>query len=170
MVANLLLFVNAFIVFKFISRNDYVGIEKQYRWIAVLSIIIGSLFVIIFHVGVKEPRLQHHKEPKSWKRISWFYWFKKRFFIYQVALVYMLARVITNVSQALLAFYLIDDLHMHESSKAVVPAIIYICSFMASIFLQELKWTRYRLKAFFPVNVPSGDPHLWVSEEDDPDN
>lgn len=152
MVANLLLFAIAFIVFKFISGNDSVGIEKQYRWIAVLSIIIGSLFVIIFHVGVKEPRLQHHKEPKSWKRISWFYWFKKVLY-YQVALVYMLARVITNVSQALLAFYLIDDLHMHESSKAVVPAIIYICSFMASIFLQELKWTGYRLKVFFTVGA-----------------
>jgi len=152
MVANLSLFAIAFIVFKMISGSDSVGIEKQYRWIAVLSIIIGSIFVLTFHVGVKEPRLQHHKEPKSWKRIPWFYWFKKVLY-YQVALVYMLARLITNVSQALLAFYLIDDLHMHESSKAVVPAVIYICSFMASIFLQELKWTGYRLKAFFTVGA-----------------
>lgn len=152
MVANLSLFAIAFIVFKVISGTDSIGIEKQYRWIAVLSIIMGSIFVLTFLVGVKEPRLQHHKESKSWKRISWFYWFK-RVLYYQVALVYMLARLITNVSQALLAFYLIDDLQMNESSKAVVPAIIYICSFMASIFLQELKWTGSRLKAFFTVGA-----------------
>uniref|UniRef100_A0A0D6R0H1 Major facilitator superfamily (MFS) profile domain-containing protein n=2 Tax=Araucaria cunninghamii TaxID=56994 RepID=A0A0D6R0H1_ARACU len=152
MVANLALFAIAFSVFKFISGNDSFGIETQYRWIAIVSIIIGSCFVIIFLLGVREPRLQHHELPKTHQRISWFYWFKKVLY-YQVALVYLLARLITNVSQALLAFYLIDDLQMAQSSKAVVPAIIYICSFMASIILQELQWTSYRLKAFFTAGA-----------------
>lgn len=156
MVANLSLYAIAFSVFKVISGNDPISIERQYRWIAVTSIIIGSCFVIIFHLGVKEPRLQHHKLQKGQKGISWFYWFKKILY-YQVALVYMLARLITNVSQALLAFYLIDDLQMVQSSKAVVPAIIYVCSFMASIGLQELQWTGYRVKAFFTVGAL-----LWI--------
>eukprot|EP01018_Ginkgo_biloba_P021025 Gb_40275 [translate_table: standard] len=156
MVANLSLFAIAFIVFKVISGNDYHGIEKQYRWIAVLSIIIGSCFVIIFLLGIKEPRLRHHKQPKGSKRISWFFWFKKVLY-YQVALVYMLTRLVTNVSQALLAFYLIEDLKMAESSKAEVPAVIYICSFLASIILQELKWTGYRLKAIFTIGAA-----LWM--------
>jgi hypothetical protein len=51
------------------------------------------------------------------------------------------------VSQALIPFYLIDDLQMGESSKAVIPAIIYGCSFLASILLQVLSTTGLSFKS-----------------------
>ncbi|OAE26027.1 hypothetical protein AXG93_4601s1260 [Marchantia polymorpha subsp. ruderalis] len=59
--------------------------------------------------------------------------------------------------QALLSFYLIDDLMMGESSKAVIPALIYICSFLTSIVLQELHWTGHRLKGVY-----AGGACLWI--------
>lgn len=65
----------------------------------------------------------------------------------------MLTRLVTNVSQALLAFYVIDDLGMSHSSKALVPAFIYICSFIVSIVLQEMRWTGWRLKSFFTAGA-----------------
>nr|KAJ0196883.1 hypothetical protein LSAT_V11C700356160 [Lactuca sativa] len=51
----------------------------------------------------------------GYQKIAWTYWFKKVLY-YQVALVYVFTRLITNVSQ--------------------IPAMIYICSFIVSILLQ----------------------------------
>jgi hypothetical protein len=42
--------------------------------------------------------LKSESDCKKKARISWGYWFKKTLY-YQVALLYMLARLITNVSQ-----------------------------------------------------------------------
>ncbi|XP_024525694.1 major facilitator superfamily domain-containing protein 12 [Selaginella moellendorffii] len=153
MVANLLLYGIAFLVFTFKSNDN---VERQYRWIASANVAIGGFFVLIFLLSVKEPRLQHHFQPKLYTKISFVSWFRKILY-YQVALVYTLTRLTTNVSQALLAFYLIDDLYMVESSKAVVPAVIYMSSFFTSIWLQECHWTSFRLKAAFTTGAS-----LWL--------
>ncbi|KAE8672154.1 hypothetical protein F3Y22_tig00111851pilonHSYRG00109 [Hibiscus syriacus] len=65
--------------------------------------------------------------------------------------VYTLTRLVLNVSQAYLAFYVIDDLRMVQSAKALVPAIIYISSFIVSLLLQEIAWNEKRLKAYYTV-------------------
>ncbi|RXI05490.1 hypothetical protein DVH24_006747 [Malus domestica] len=71
----------------------------------------------------------------------------------QVAIVYVLTRLVVNVSQAYLAFYVIDDLRMAQSAKALVPAIIYISSFLVSILLQEISWNGHSLKTFFSAGA-----------------
>ncbi|KAI3926777.1 hypothetical protein MKW92_048857 [Papaver armeniacum] len=148
MVANLSLYAVALAVFHFRIAVTKLDIEDQYRWIAYVSIFVGCCFVGVFLIGTKEPRSRRGDEGKIHQRIPWDYWFKKVLY-YQVALVYMLTRLVTNVSQAFLAFYVINDLQMAQSSKALVPAIIYVCSFVVSIILQEMKWTSSRLKAGF---------------------
>ncbi|XP_074273453.1 uncharacterized protein LOC141597037 [Silene latifolia] len=150
MVANLSLYGVALIVFSFGKSISLGDIESQYRWIAFSSIAIGCCFVGIFHLGTKEPRLQDSFPGKVCVRIEWAYWFRKVLY-YQVALVYLLTRLVTNVSQAFFAFFVINDLQMAVSSKALVPAIIYICSFIVSIILQEISWTGRRLKTVFSV-------------------
>ncbi|KAK9739989.1 hypothetical protein RND81_03G002700 [Saponaria officinalis] len=150
MVANLSLYAVAFVVFSLGKSRSLVDIENQYRWIAYSSIAIGCCFVCIFHLGTKEPRLQEGFPGKVCVRIQWTYWFRKVLY-YQVAVVYLLTRLVTNVSQAFLAFFVINDLQMALSSKALVPAIIYICSFIVSIVLQEISWTGSRLKRVFSV-------------------
>ncbi|GAY37091.1 hypothetical protein CUMW_026550 [Citrus unshiu] len=157
MVANLSLYAIAFIVFSVSTAKTHADLENQYRWIAYSSIFIGCCFVGIFLSRTEEPRLKMGLRGNSHARISWAYWFKKILY-YQVALVYMLTRLVVNVSQAYLAFYVINDLRMGQSAKALVPAIIYICSFIVSILLQEMAWTGRRLKAYY-----SAGGVLWVT-------
>uniref|UniRef100_A0A804QDC7 Major facilitator superfamily protein n=4 Tax=Zea mays TaxID=4577 RepID=A0A804QDC7_MAIZE len=153
MVANLSLYGIALLIFTILQS---VNVMFQYRWIAYVSISIGSCFVVIFLVGTKEPGSIRHCVDKSLSRISWTYWFKKVLY-YQVALVYTLTRLVTNVSQAFLAFYVINDLEMSQSSKALVPAIIYICSLIVSVILQETRWSSWRLKLYFSAGAV-----LWI--------
>ncbi|KAE8667055.1 major facilitator superfamily domain-containing protein 12-like isoform X3 [Hibiscus syriacus] len=149
MVANLSLYGIAFIIFEVIKAKTPTDIENQYRWIAYLSIFIGCCFVVIFHLGTNEPSSKTGIHGNIVARISWTYWFLKILY-YQVALVYTLTRLALNVSQAYLAFYVIDDLRMVQSSaKALVPAIIYISSFTVSLLLQEIAWNEKRLKAYY---------------------
>ncbi|KAI3800652.1 hypothetical protein L1987_28746 [Smallanthus sonchifolius] len=132
MVANLSLYAVAFAVFHIYPSKTTADIENQYRWIAYSSILVGCCFVVVFQIGTKEPRLKEDSKG-------------------HVALVYVFTRLITNVSQSFLAFYVINDLRMAQSSKALIPAMIYICSFIISILLQELTRTSQRLKVFFSV-------------------
>ncbi|XWS35467.1 hypothetical protein CRYUN_Cryun20dG0000100 [Craigia yunnanensis] len=148
MVANLSLYGIALIVFDVSRAKTRADIENQYRWIAYLSIFIGCCFVGIFHLGTNEPRSKTGIHGNIHARISWTYWFLKILY-YQVALVYLLTRLVLNVSQAYLAFYVINDLRMAQSAKALVPAIIYICSFIVSVLLQEIAWNGQRLKAYY---------------------
>ncbi|RZS10446.1 hypothetical protein BHM03_00041673 [Ensete ventricosum] len=98
MVANLSLYAVALCVFSIYNSRASADIKIQYRWIAYLSIFIGCFFVVLFLVGVKEPRLKQEIQHKKISRISWAHWFKKILY-YQVALVYTLTRLVTNVSQ-----------------------------------------------------------------------
>ncbi|KAJ4769549.1 Major facilitator superfamily protein [Rhynchospora pubera] len=156
MVANLGLYAIALAVFTVFNNTESVNIMLEYRWIAYLSIFLGSCFVVVFLIGTKEPQLKKQMQSKNVCRISWAHWFKKTLY-YQVALVYTLTRLITNVSQSLLAFYVMNDLGMAPSSKASVPAIIYICSFIISVVLQEMKWSSWRIKSFFSIGAI-----LWI--------
>lgn len=148
MVANLSLYAVAFVVFKFNTTGSIIDVESQYRWIAYASIFIGCCFVSVFHLGTAEPRLKTEAHEKGYARISWAFWFRKLLY-HQVALVYVLTRLVTNVSQAFLAFYVINELRMDQSAKALVPAVIYVCSFITSIILQEITWTSQRLKVSY---------------------
>ncbi|VFQ75879.1 unnamed protein product [Cuscuta campestris] len=156
MVANLSLYGVAFIAFNYSTSGKIADVENEYRWIAYISIFIGCCFVGMFLLGTKEPRLKQEAHASGYVRVSWSYWFKKIIY-HQVALVYVLTRLVTNVSQSFLAFYVINDLKMSHSAKALVPAIIYIWSFIVSIMLQELNWTSQRIKAFY-----SAGGLLWI--------
>ncbi|CAM6096468.1 unnamed protein product [Calypogeia fissa] len=158
MIANLCLYAIAYAVFWALPATSAGGVHVQFRWIAWVAILTGSCFVTIFLLGVREPKLYHHAQVSvgTFTRVTVASWFKRPLY-YQVALVYMLTRLTTNVSQSFLPFYVVQDLKMGESSKAVVPALIYICSFIISVVLQELHWTGQRLKGFF-----TGGASLWV--------
>ncbi|KAH8934649.1 hypothetical protein BDL97_18G095700 [Sphagnum fallax] len=158
MVANLSLYLIAYVVFLILPASQPCDVQRQYSWIAGVAIATGSIFVLFFLLVVKEPRLDHHvQDSKEFaNKVGVDMWFSKLLY-YQVATVYVLTRLTINVSQALIPFYLIDDLQMGESSKAVIPAIIYGCSFLASILLQELHWTPFHLKFVFSVGAV-----LWI--------
>uniref|UniRef100_A0A2P2LCN6 Major facilitator superfamily domain-containing protein 12 isoform X2 n=1 Tax=Rhizophora mucronata TaxID=61149 RepID=A0A2P2LCN6_RHIMU len=97
---------------------------------------------------VLQCRLKISVHGNSCARVPWNYWFRKILY-YQVGLVYVLTRLVQNVSQAYLAYYVIDDLRMAQSAKALVPAIIYVSSFIISVIMQEISWTSHHLKAYY---------------------
>ncbi|XP_009142254.1 major facilitator superfamily domain-containing protein 12 [Brassica rapa] len=148
MVANLALYAIALVVFGVSKADTKENTESQYRWIAYSCITVGCCFVVVFLMGTKEPRLRITLRETNRARIPWAYWFRKILY-YQVAMVYLLTRLVLNVSQAYLAFFVIDDLQMAQSAKALIPAIIYICSFVVSVMLQEIPWNGKGLKAYY---------------------
>ncbi|CAI7822343.1 unnamed protein product [Closterium sp. NIES-54] len=83
---------------------------------------------------------------------AWLFWFRQLAY-FQVAAVYMFVRLITNVSQAMLPFFLIFDLGLHPSAKATIPALIFICSFITSVVLQELHWDMSRMRVAFSLGA-----------------
>ncbi|VFR00074.1 unnamed protein product [Cuscuta campestris] len=148
-VASLILYAVTFFIFSDSTTSPGSQDTKvQYRWMAFVSVLIGGFFVIIFHLGIKEPSKRKDGCAKIRNKTPWTYWLKKVSY-YQVASVYVLTRVVTNVSQSFLAVYVINDLRMNQSSKSLVPAIIYLCSFTTSVLLQELEWSNKRLKTLF---------------------
>ncbi|XP_015072207.1 major facilitator superfamily domain-containing protein 12-like [Solanum pennellii] len=146
MVASLIVYGIGFFIFN--SSVKQVEIKEQYHLLATITVLIGCFFVILFHLGTKEPSVKQVSHMTNRRGSSWKRWLKNGLY-YRVASIYVLTRVVTNISQVFLALYVISDLHMSQSSKALVPAIIYLCSFITSIFLQELEWNNHRLKAIF---------------------
>lgn len=99
MLANLCLYGIAFAVFKIIPSATVAGVHRQFRWIVGLEILIGVSFILIFHHGVGEPRLMHHQGTSILKsKVPALSWFRKLLY-YQVAAIYVLTRLIMNVSQ-----------------------------------------------------------------------
>ncbi|KAH0887405.1 hypothetical protein HID58_063501 [Brassica napus] len=131
MVANLALYAIALVVFGVSKADTKENTESQYRWIAYSCITVGCCFVVVFLMGTKEPRLRITLRETNRARIPWAYWFRKILY-YQVAMVYLLTRLVLNVSQAYLAFFVIDDLQMAQSAKAL-----------------EIPWNGKRLKAYY---------------------
>ncbi|CAN4110438.1 unnamed protein product [Withania somnifera] len=148
MVSSLIVYGVGFFVFR--SSMKQVEIKEQYHLLATITVLIGCCFVMIFHLGIKEPRVKRESHMTNPCGSSWKRWLKNGLY-YRVAAIYVLTRVVTNISQVFLALYVISDLHMSQSSKALVPAVIYLCSFITSVFLQEIEWTSHRLKAIFSV-------------------
>lgn len=155
MVANLGLYVLAYVAFRLLPGTDAAQVQMQFRWIASSAVVLGLLLMIAFYAGVREPKLCRPLTRES-QKASWAAWFRRPLY-YQVALVYVLTRLTTNVSQTMLPFFLVDDLRLGPSSKALVPALVYLSSFGASLLLQELSWSGRRLKAVF-----CGGAALWL--------
>ncbi|XP_019101185.1 PREDICTED: major facilitator superfamily domain-containing protein 12-like isoform X2 [Camelina sativa] len=137
------------------SRVALTSSRNAFSMVANLGLYAIALVVFgVSEAGTKEntetqePRLRIDLRETSRARIPWSYWFRKILY-YQVAMVYLLTRLVLNVSQAYLAFFVIDDLQMAQSAKALIPAIIYICSFVVSVMLQEIPWNGKRLKAYY---------------------
>lgn len=87
-----------------------VEILSHLQWISNLIIIctstscyaMGNLIteLHLFSILSTSSRLKREAREKGHVRVSWAYWFNKVLY-YQVALVYVLTRLVTNVSQVM---------------------------------------------------------------------
>lgn len=131
---------------------------------AILKSLLLRLFIICF-LNCKY-LMNRHKislvsdNPK--KKINWKEWLTKRMF-YQYGIVYMCTRLCYNISQNLLAFFLIFTLEVQEPSKnsqlslylAIFPLIIYLSSCIGSFSCEKLfqKFGRKKTFAFGTFNL-----------------
>ncbi|KAL4563664.1 hypothetical protein LXL04_027709 [Taraxacum kok-saghyz] len=73
LVTNLSLFVVAFSVFHVWPSKTTEEVKNQYRWIAYSSIFIGCIFVVVFHIGTKKPRLKEDFREHGHQKLAWTY-------------------------------------------------------------------------------------------------
>ncbi|KAF1320483.1 Glycoside-pentoside-hexuronide, partial [Globisporangium splendens] len=79
----------------------------------------------------------------STSMMTWRSWFKIGMF-YEVGAVYMCTRLVVNVTQVFISFYLIVTLQMSATSIAIVPLLVYVSGFLATFFMRYLNevWGR----------------------------
>uniref|UniRef100_K3W7M1 Major facilitator superfamily (MFS) profile domain-containing protein n=1 Tax=Globisporangium ultimum (strain ATCC 200006 / CBS 805.95 / DAOM BR144) TaxID=431595 RepID=K3W7M1_GLOUD len=79
----------------------------------------------------------------STSTMTWRSWFKIGMF-YEVGVVYMCTRLVVNVTQVFISFYLIVTLKMSATSIAIVPLLVYVSGFLATFFMRYLNevWGR----------------------------
>ncbi|KAI9913055.1 hypothetical protein PsorP6_005517 [Peronosclerospora sorghi] len=79
--------------------------------------------------------------------MTWTCWFKLTRF-YQVGIVYMCTRLIVNITQVFLSFYMIVTLEMSATSIAIVPLLVYLFGFVATFCLRRLNESIGRAGSF----------------------
>lgn len=65
---------------------------------------------------------------------SWFYYGP----FYQVGWLYMMARLIVNVSQVYIPVYVLDVVDMGSIAVALVPMVVYIASLVATMSMEKI--------------------------------
>ncbi|KAH7482219.1 hypothetical protein PRIC1_008296 [Phytophthora ramorum] len=81
------------------------------------------------------------------EHMTWSSWFGIGMF-YEVGLVYMCTRLVVNVTQVFISFYLIVTLDMSATSIAIVPLLVYLAGFLATFFLRYLNESLGRTGSF----------------------
>lgn len=149
--------------------SDGIGPEdaNKFRYIVAIVLIIGVVFVILFHALVKEkgnfgyntlaaPQVESNGSinsstnstssatsppspptPPSHYRMTATDWLKHTQF-YQVAVLYMATRLFCNLSQAFIPIYLQDSLHLQEESVAYIPLVMYVSGFLTTTIMRPL--------------------------------
>lgn len=93
---------------------------------------------LFFHSTVKEAGSYHQQLVEaSGDRQSVATLFKS-FSLYQVAVVYMCARLFGNMIQVLVPFYVQKIMNIGVSSIAIIPFVMYISSFLTSLYVGPL--------------------------------
>lgn len=93
--------------------------------------------------------LNHVEMAKAPSRshMTWKCWFKIGMF-YEVGMVYMCTRLVVNVTQVFISFYLIVTLKMSATSIAIVPLLVYVSGFLATFFLRYMNEVLGRTGSF----------------------
>lgn len=151
------------------GTSDSAGIgpedKDKFRLIMIIVVIIGTVFSIIFHLGINEPKpppridaiakaivqqnvhsvemngqVAKTKAPKKNARdssMTWKRWLK-HFEFYKVAVLYMCTRLFVNLSQTYITLYLQESLKLPKNSVAIIPLVVYVSGLVASIFMKLL--------------------------------
>ncbi|KAK0057321.1 major facilitator superfamily domain-containing protein 12-like isoform X2 [Biomphalaria pfeifferi] len=124
-----------------LSQQD----APKFQHLSLISIGIGVITNIIFHLGTKEKVTNLENQTNSnpnessieksaviHSKMNWKDWLKQKQF-YQIALLYMATRLYINVSQVYFPMYVTEPLQLTKSSIALLPLVSYVSSFVMSM-------------------------------------
>lgn len=119
--------------------------RNKFSLMADFILITGTCTVLIFLMGTKESKdhplslndveedgLENPLMNEVQRRpigLSWQAWFKIPMF-YEVGWIYMCTRLVINITQVYLPFYLLTSLEMSATSIAIVPLIVYLAGYV----------------------------------------
>lgn len=115
--------------------------SREFYFMGGSSLLFGLFTSIWFVLGTSEPEqlkdgdaiVSLNAEPDS---AGWKGWLTT-FPFYIIMLNYMCTRLVVNVSQVFIPFYVTNYLEMSTTAIAIVPVVVYVSSFMASLAMRK---------------------------------
>lgn len=151
------------------SPND----TGQFRLIVIILCGLGLLFSIVFHVLVRERphnvqiKRNNNEDVSSVvdfsdrsNHLQWKHWFRFSIF-YQVAGLYMVSRLVVNLTQVFVPLYLHHTLDMGKEAVAYIPLTIYCSGFFGSILVELLNKRMSNLVSVF-IRIESSQPARYL--------
>lgn len=121
--------------------------DEAFHLLGIGVITIGTLFTIVFHVGTPNPPDVTSSFNDTTATVTWRHWLRSPL-LYVVAVVYTSARVVVNISQVYLPFFVRDALGMGKTAIGAVPLVMFAASFLTSFLLGRLNAGLGRRRVF----------------------
>ncbi|TMS36203.1 hypothetical protein L596_003430 [Steinernema carpocapsae] len=140
-IANVLVFALFAVLLQDIHEKSIIGPQDahNFRNAAFVCTGVGLCVTLFFYAAIKEPRSTGRSRLNSFssqvsERMYWSSWFKHAQF-YQIALLYMFARLFINVSQVYFPFYITLSEDLSKQYVAIMPMVSFVSSFVVTAFL-----------------------------------
>eukprot|EP01138_Halocafeteria_seosinensis_P013812 gb/GECG01014104.1/.p1 GENE.gb/GECG01014104.1/~~gb/GECG01014104.1/.p1 ORF type:complete len:651 (+),score=65.40 gb/GECG01014104.1/:1-1953(+) len=91
----------------------------------------------IFGAGDADKKSSNASDMSNHQPRKWYDWFKVSGF-YAVGLNYMCTRLVVNVSQVYIQFYIQNTLTMANNATAIVPLVVYLSSFIGTLLVKAM--------------------------------
>lgn len=145
---NVLSNVTIFVAFYLFIKLFNLSANEEYFWLGMTALIIGFICTVVFHLGTPESRPELDAIANDLvafgEEFTWKSWLKCPLF-FRVGFLYMCSRLVVNVSQVFLPFYIEYSLLMTTNSKeaiTTVPLVVYLSSFVGTFCMKRIanKW------------------------------
>lgn len=151
------------------NSNKFTRADEMQFMILMFSVIgIGSIFSVFFHVATPEARFSEHAALMKLSNrhcqqvdMTWCDWLKEYQF-YLVAVAYMLSRLVANVSQTYWPLYVKDTLNLHKVFVAIIPLVVFMSGFFASLIMKRVNQLLGRKSTFVCGLILIGASCIWL--------
>ncbi|XP_072396360.1 major facilitator superfamily domain-containing protein 12-like isoform X2 [Diabrotica undecimpunctata] len=138
-ISNVLVYVITWIVLHIHNGDSSKigpGDEPKFQLVVLSVFGVGILCSTIFHFFVKEESNGAGHDVRGTQVRTSISDLLRKSTIYRIGVVYMSSRLFVNLSQVFIPLYLHETLDSAASSLALVPLVMFIGSFVASLFIE----------------------------------
>ncbi|CAG9854333.1 unnamed protein product [Phyllotreta striolata] len=157
-VSNVLVYVITWIVLYVDQGQDSKigpGDVAKFQHVVWSILSVGIVCSALFHLCTKEEDNGMGNDVRGGQiRTSIADLFRK-FELYRIAVVYMSSRLFVNLSQVFVPLYLHSTLDMPASALALVPLVMFIGSFLTSLFIERIN-RHFKRKMTYSIGAVFG--------------